>query len=110
MEGEFYLTDKDRSTSEEFHRSCPDKKTADKIKVILLMVQGFTYAEIERILLLDERTINRYKRLYRNEGIDELTANNYQGSSYKLSYEQIKELKEELDSKIYRTAEEVCGL
>jgi transposase len=66
-----------------------DKKTADKIKAILLMAQGFTYTEIEKILLLDERTLNRYKRLYKSEGIDGLTANNYQGSSYKLSDEQI---------------------
>jgi transposase len=69
------------------------------------MAQGFAYAEIEKILLLDERTLNRYKRLYKNEGIDGLVANNYQGSSYKLSDAQIKELKQELDVKIYRTAE-----
>jgi transposase len=107
MEREFYLDDKDRITLEEFHRACLDKKTADKIKAILLMAQGFTYAEIGKILLLDERTLNRYKRLYQNEGIDGLVANNYQGSRYKLSNEQIRELKQELDSKIYRTAEEV---
>ena len=49
---------------EEFHRACRDKKTADKIKAILLMSQGFTYAQIEKILLLDERTLNRYKNIY----------------------------------------------
>jgi hypothetical protein len=42
MEGEFYVTDKDRIILEEFHRACLDKKTADKIKAILLMAQGFT--------------------------------------------------------------------
>jgi transposase len=108
MEGEFYVTDKDRIILEEFHRACMDKKTADKIKAILLMAQGFTYAEIEKILLLDERTLNRYKKLYRNEGIDGLTANNYQGGGGKLGDEQIRELKEELDTKLYRTAEEIC--
>jgi transposase len=46
--------------------------------------------------------------LYQNEGIDGLVANNYQGKSCKLSDEQIKELKAELDSKVYRTAEAVC--
>jgi transposase len=78
MEGKFYLGDEDRGTLEEFHRACLDKKTADKIKV------------------------------YRNEGIDGLVRNNYQGSSYKLTDEQIKELKQELDVKTYRIAEEVC--
>jgi transposase len=72
------------------------------------MVQGFTYKEIEKILLLDERTLNQYRWLYKNEGIDGLVRNNYQGSGYKLNDEQIKELKQELNSKIYRTAEEAC--
>jgi transposase len=108
MEGDFYLNDKDRVILEEFHRACLDKKTADKIKAILLIAQGFSYLEIEKILLLDERTLNRYKNLYKNEGIDGLVANNYQGSRYKLSNEQVERLKQELDSKIYRTAEEVC--
>jgi transposase len=109
MEGDSYLTDKDRVVLEEFHRACLDKRTADKIKAILLMAQGFTYLEIGKILRLDERTLNRYKNLYKDEGIDGLVANNYQGSGYKLSTEQIETLRQELDSKIYRTAEEVCG-
>jgi transposase len=108
MEGDFYLNDKDRLILEEFHRACLDKKTADKIKAILLIAQGFSYYEIEKILLLDERTLNRYKNLYKHKGIDGLVANNYQGSSYKLSDEQIELLKQELDSKIYWTAEEIC--
>jgi hypothetical protein len=34
-------------------------------------------------------------------------ANNYQGSNYKLRDEQIREIKQELDSKIYRRVEEI---
>jgi transposase len=108
MEGEFYLDTKSRTVLEEFHRACLDKKTADRIKAILLIADGFTYTQIEKILLLDERTLNRYKRIYREQGIDGLTANNYQGRQYKLSEEQIRQLKRELDSRLYSTAEEVC--
>jgi transposase len=107
MEGEFYLSNKERGTLEEFHRACVDKKTADKIKAIVLMAQGFTYTEIEKILVLDERTVNWYRGLYKEEGIEGLVANTYQGSSYKLRDEQIMELKQELDTKIYRRVEEV---
>jgi transposase len=87
METKFYLDKKDKEILEEFHRASKDKKTADKIKAILLMSQGFTYAQIEKILLLDERTLNRYKNTYLTQGIDGLTKNNYQGSSYKLTDE-----------------------
>jgi transposase len=108
MDNGFSINKTDRRILEEFHRACLDKKTADKIKAILLIDQGFTYEQIERILLLDERTLNRYKRIYTEEGIDGLTANNYQGRNYKLTEEQIKILKEELNTLLYSTAEEVA--
>jgi transposase len=108
MKEELCLSEKDLIILKEYHRACLDKRTADKIKAILLISQGFTYAEIEKILLLDERTLNRYKVIYEEQGIDGLVANNYQGGSYKLGGEQIELLKEELNSKIYPTAEAVC--
>ena len=109
MEGEFYLDKKSRSILEEYHRACLDKKTADRIKAILLIADGFTYAQIEKILLLDVRTLNRYKKTYIEYGIDGLAANNYQGRRCKLNEEQIKTLKKELDNQLYETAESVCG-
>jgi hypothetical protein len=85
MGGErFHLEKEDRLVLEEFHRACLDKKTADRIKAILLMDDGFTVTEIERILLLDERTLYRYKKIYINRGIDGLVEGNYQGGFYKL--------------------------
>ena len=68
-----------RIVLEEFHRACLDKRTADRIKAILLIADGFTYSQIEKILLLDERTLNRYKKMYIEHGIDGLVENNYQG-------------------------------
>jgi transposase len=103
-----FISHDTRAVLEEFHRACLDKKTADRIKAILLIADGFTYAQIEKILLLDERTLNRYKRIYIERGIDGLTENNYQGRQCKLSDKQIIQLKQELDSRLYSTAEEVC--
>jgi len=102
------LSNESRIILQEFHRACLDKKTADRIKAILLMADGFTYQEIEKILLIDERTLSRYKKLYLKKGIDGLVANNYQGRQYKLSQEQINLLKKELDCHIYETAESIC--
>ena len=85
-----------------------DKKTADRIKAILLMADGFTYQQIERILLLNERTLNRYKKIYKEQGIDGLVENNYQGRQSKLSEEQIETLKQELRKNLYSTAESIC--
>ena len=93
---------------EEFHRACLDKKTADRIKAVLLISKGFTYPQIKEILLLDERTLNRYKHIYQEQGIDGLVANNYQGRQSTLSEEQILLLKIELRQHLYPTAESVC--
>ena len=108
MEKELSLDKESRIVLEEFHRACLDKKTADRIKAILLIADGFTYPQIEKILLLDQRTLNRYKKIYTLQGIDGLVANNYQGRECKLSEEQIKQFKEELDSRLYTRAEAVC--
>jgi hypothetical protein len=68
MEGELCLDEQSRMVLEEYHRACMDKKTADRIQAIVLIAQEFTYPQIEKILLLVERTLNRYKKLYKNKG------------------------------------------
>ena len=80
-----YIGARSRQVLEEFHRACLDKKTADRIKAVLLISDGFTYPQIKKILLLDERTLNRYKNIYQEQGIDGLVANNYQGRQSTLS-------------------------
>jgi transposase len=109
MDQEFSLDDESRIILEEFHRACLDKKTADKIKAVLLLAKGFTYSEIEEILLANERTLNRYKNIYKERGIDGIVENNYQGRQYKLGEEQIEELKKELNSRVYPTAESIAA-
>jgi transposase len=109
MEQGFSLDEGSKIILEEFHRACLDKRTADKIKAILLMAKGFTYSQIEEILLINERTLNRYKHIYKEQGIDGLVKNNFQGSHYKLSEEQIESLKKELNSRVYPTAESIVG-
>ena len=80
MGEELHIDARSRQVLEEFHRACLDKKTADRIKAVLLISDGFTYPQIKKILLLDERTLNRYKHIYQEQGIDGLAANNYQGA------------------------------
>jgi transposase len=107
MNKQFYLNDNDKMILRRFHHTCSNKKTADKIKAILLIADGFSYEQIEKVLLIDERTIRRYKNIYSKYGIDGLTANNYKRTICKLTEEQITQLKKELDSKLYRTANEI---
>jgi transposase len=106
---DFRLTENERESLTILHKGCIDKKTADRIKAILLVDKGYTYQQIEEILLIDERTLGRYKKAFQEKGIPGLVSDNYKGGFFKLSDEQISLLKEELDSKPYSTAQEICA-
>ena len=43
-----------------------------------------------------ERILNQYKTIYKAQGIDGLTVNNYQGRQNRLSDDEIEALKNEL--------------
>ena len=61
-------------------------KYSDRIKVILLLDAGETYADIKKFLFIDEGTIANYRRRYQEGGIEELVSDesNEDGSCYYL--------------------------
>jgi len=85
-----------------------DRKTADKIKSILLVNAGYSYEEIATILLLDDSTIRRWHHTFQEEGIDGLLRYHYLGSESKLTREQMESLDKHLEDTIYLSAKEIC--
>jgi hypothetical protein len=59
------------------HRSMKDKRAADKIKAIVLLKRGYTHAQIAEVLLIDERTIVRYKVAYEKKGYRRITGRQF---------------------------------
>lgn len=108
QEDKLRLTAEERNSLTILHKGCQDKRTADRIKAILLVDTGYTYQQIEEILLIDERTLGRYKKAYLKNGVTGLISNNYHGGVFKLSEEQRSLLTKELDSKPYATAADIC--
>ena len=107
-EGHF-LKEKDREILKEMHLASSGKKDADKIKAILFLDKGWTYNQICEALLLDERTIHRYRKLYEEEGLDGLLENRHKGRLCKLTAEEQKDLTEELRNKLYSNTKQICG-
>lgn len=66
------------------------------------------YADIARILLLDDSTIRDYERQYRTDGLGSLLSDEYKGGSAKLTGAQEQELDAHLEEHLYSTAAEVC--
>ena len=103
------LSKRQRLILEEAHGAEKNKRQADRIKTILLLSDGYSHGEIERILLLDDSTTRRYEQEYHEGGIDELLSDHFTGGSSKLTDEQEQHLETHLREHLYSTAQEICG-
>jgi len=92
----------------QLHKQIKEKRIAYRINAIILLAQGFTYPEVEKVLLLDDRTIRRYRDLYLKKGIEGLLESNYKGRQPKLTDQQEKEFVDHLEKNLYATALEIC--
>ena len=54
------------------HQFEAERRYADRIKALLLWDSGWSFNQITEALLLDEKTIRRYRKLYEEEGLDRL--------------------------------------
>jgi transposase len=67
-----FLTENQKIILQEAHHSSRFRKNADRIKAILLLNEGFSYPAVAKILLLDDMTIRRYEKEYKEKGVDGL--------------------------------------
>lgn len=102
-----FLTEEQVLILKQAHRTIKDKKLADRIKAVLSLNAGFSYSFVARILLLDETTLHRYVKQYREKGIDGLLEMNYTGGKSNLTLKQEQELKLYLVGNTKRTAKEI---
>ena len=90
------------------HKQTREKRLADRIKAVLYVHFGLSYAEIAKLLLFDEITVRRYFKLFREKGIDGLLEYRYAGGKTSLSANQEEELRIFLRDCTQRTAKDVA--
>jgi len=93
---------------QEAHRASRGRKQADRIKAVLFLNEGFSYEQTAKLLMLDEITIRRYKKLFDKEGIDGLMGDRYRGSVSYLTAEQEVAFIEHLKAHTYQTVKAIC--
>jgi transposase len=103
-----FLTKKQIEELKFAHRVEDKLKYGDRIKAILLLNEGWTAAQIAKVLLIDEKTVGNYRRMYEEGGTDRLCCDEYSGRESKLSEDQMEKLRQELLKKIYMSSTEVC--
>lgn len=89
------------------HKQTRDKRLADRIKAILMVHHGFTYDQIKQALLLDEGTVRRYGKQFKEKGLEGLLEYRYTGGQTRLTATQEAALKGFLRDNTKRTAKEV---
>ena len=81
-----FLSAKERSELYTLQRGLHNKKQCDRIRVILLLDQGWSYEKIATALFLDETTLRRYFKTYVQRGIRVLLYS----SAFKLQIDDVK--------------------
>lgn len=104
-----FLSEKEVQILKEHHRSCKDKRSADRIKTILYLNLGFSYEEIAELLMLDDSTVREFYNKYKEGGIDKLLEYKWKGGKSRLSYEQMKALDEHLQEHTYTRSKDIAS-
>ena len=104
-----FLTAQEVLILKEAHYSSRLRKSADRIKTILFLNQGFSYEQTAKLLMLDDVTIRRYDKEYQKTGVDGLLEDHYHGSNGFLTILQEQELTTHLKNHTYQTVKEVIA-
>jgi len=100
------LSSKERTNLIKRHRLEQNKRVCDRIKAVLAFDDGYSYAEIAKILLLDDETIRRHIIDYFDK--NKLAPENG-GSESHLSEVQTAQLKSHLQEFTYLYVKDICA-
>ena len=90
------------------HREIKDKRTADRLKIIVMLDAGFSDTEICRLLMLDEETVTKWRKKFKESvSIGEFINLRYEGSKCRLNEEQIVRVKEFINNNIVTKSQQV---
>jgi transposase len=100
-----FLKEEEREELKSDHRKEKNRRTADRIKAVLMSNEGWSFREISKILLLDEETVSKHIFEYRESKKLKIETG---GSSGKLSESQTQELSKHLEEHTYAKVSEIC--
>jgi transposase len=101
---DYPLSHKEILRLKQHHRTAKTKWEADRLKAIYLFGEKWKPKIVAHILDKNERTIKSYFRHYKDDGIDRLLQDNYNGKEPKLTTEQENELADHLRNILYTSS------
>ncbi len=104
------LDELDRQALEDQIRATPERKMADRLRVLLYRAEGYAIQFIAKLLQMSRNHVTEILQRYRDGGVAAVLApDHYKGSQPKLTGEQQQALKIELTTHIYVTAAQVAA-
>ena len=103
------LKQQDRQQLEAAYQAVIDKRTANKINILLLLDDGYTPSEVSAILRLDDSTIRRHEKAYQLRGLSEYLTNPFSGGTCKLEALQLESLERFLDEHLCESTDEAIS-
>ena len=83
------------------------RRYADRIRVILLLDQNWTYKKISEALFIDEGTIANYRKRYVKGGIENLIIDQYHTKRSFLSNDEELQLSQDIENNIFLSTKEI---
>lgn len=80
------------------HRQTLDKREADRIKAVILLVTGWA-ADVAEALLVDANTVRHHVPRYQEGGLASLQQSGYRGSACELSAAELGHVNEHVQRK-----------
>lgn len=104
------LDEQERQVLEDQIRTTPERKMADRLRVLLYRAEGYAIQFIAKLLQMGRNRVAEILQRYRDGGVAAvLCPDHYKGSQPKLTVEQQRALKIELTTHIYVTACQVAA-
>jgi transposase len=102
------LDPENRQVLEAGYKATREKRIANRINVLLLLDDGYTYEEIAEILRLDDETIRRTERDFIDVGLIDFLKSPFSGGVCKLSEDQLVELERYVEENLCETTAQVA--
>jgi len=102
-----FLEPFERSNLLKAYKKQRDGRIKDRIKVILLLDQGWDYKKIAEALFLDDQTLRNYTDRYDQGKLEALTKFECAGCPFKLNESEFIELQQHLEDITYLTSTQI---
>src|SRR4051812_21699279 len=101
------LTPAQRREIERRRKATLDRRVYQRLTAILAVAAGTTRAEVADLLGMGLTQLGAWLRLFRNQGLDVLCTLQYRGDPGKLSPSQAEQLREQISTGCFRSADQI---